>query len=370
MSVNYQIITSSEALISLCSKLKNKDLIALDTEFVRVDTFYSCAGLIQLNDGEQVYLIDPVAIDDLTPLADVFVADIIVIMHSCSEDIELLERLTGVVPKYLFDTQIAMALLGKAFSLSYQSLVELYCDITIDKGETRSDWTKRPLTESQLHYAALDVEYLITIARQLIEELNGLERLAWLFEETQTLIAKIQSDAPYYSKVKSAWKLNTDQLKRLNRVIEWREHRARQQNVPRGRVIKDEHCLNLVLAAPETAHELADIQGIGGATIRKYGEQLLGLLHTPNPELDDNIRRLPKPLPKHSRDLVKHLKSTSKAIAERQNIAPELLVRKKDIEFLVRCWLNKEFYVLPESLSGWRKSVVGNELLSIVESYQ
>ncbi len=127
--------------------------IALDTEFLRVDTFHPIAGLIQVCDDTGVYLIDPIEITDLLLLKPLLLSETIKVMHSLSEDVVLFQRISDCIPENIFDTQVACALLGQGISLSYQNFIERYLGLVIDKGETRSDWTKRPLSDSQLEYA-------------------------------------------------------------------------------------------------------------------------------------------------------------------------------------------------------------------------
>ena len=146
--------------------------IALDTEFLRVDTFHPIPGLIQVCDDTGVYLIDPIEITDLSLLKPLLLGKTIKVMHSMSEDVVLFQRISDCIPENIFDTQVACAVLGQGISLSYQNFIERYLGLVIDKGETRSDWTKRPLSDSQLEYAAKDVHYLYEVYPQIQEKLD------------------------------------------------------------------------------------------------------------------------------------------------------------------------------------------------------
>lgn len=209
-------IDSNETLARFCLQWKRCDMLALDTEFIRTDTFYPKGALLQVSDGKGAFLIDPLTIDDFSPLVNLLVDESIVkVVHSCSEDLEVFDRLFSVLPSPLFDTQIAASMVGYGFSVGYQALTEKMLGIHVAKGETRSNWLQRPLTESQIHYAALDVVYLADMYQILVDSLTAKGRLHWLLDDCRQLVnvdtdqQKINS---YYKKVKSAWKLTAQEL--------------------------------------------------------------------------------------------------------------------------------------------------------------
>ena len=177
-------IDSNDSLKQFAAQWSRIKILSLDTEFIRTNTFYPIAGLLQLSDGETCYLIDPLVIDDFTPLAEIFSnKEITKLIHSGSEDLEVFDRLLGVLPEPLLDTQIGAALAGLGFSLSYQRLVDETLQIHVAKGETRSDWLQRPLTEGQIHYAALDVAYLHDVYSVISGKLEINDRLDWWQQE-------------------------------------------------------------------------------------------------------------------------------------------------------------------------------------------
>ena len=365
-------IDTNEELARFCEQWSQASVLTLDTEFIRTDTFYPIGALIQVSDGTGCFLIDPLEIDDFTGFKALMTNTTITkVLHSCSEDLEVFDRLLGVLPKPLIDTQIAAGMNGLGFSLGYQAMTEALLQIHVAKGETRSNWLQRPLTDSQIHYAALDVAYLPDMYTMLCNALAENGRMPWLQEECDKLINNYGGpDAIrlHYLKVKSAWKLSRPQLGVLQLVIEWREHKARERNRPRGRVLKDRSCFEMARLQPTTIHELSAIDEIGPKIVRNNGDDLLSLIKQ-GQELNESALppALPKPLPPANGTIMKRLKAHVVKRAEQLNMAPELLAKKKDYEALLRSGFHGSEYQLPETLLGWRKKVIGDDLLDILK---
>ena len=158
MAIDIHWIRDNASLAQHCASWRNLPFVAVDTEFMRVDTFYPIAGLLQVSEGERAYLIDPLLIDDWAPFAALLQDPAVVkVLHACSEDLEVFLRLTGSLPVALFDPQLAAAYLNLGFSMGYSRLVQAVLNIELPKGETRSDWLQRPLTANQVRYAAESV---------------------------------------------------------------------------------------------------------------------------------------------------------------------------------------------------------------------
>ena len=188
MAIDIHWITDEAALALHCDDWLHLPFVALDTEFVRVDTFYPQAGLLQVCAAGRVYLIDPLLIHDWSALAEVLRAPAVVkVLHSCSEDLEVLSRLTGSLPAPLFDTQLAAGYLNLGFSMGYSRLVQAVLGIELPKGETRSDWLQRPLSETQLSYAAEDALHLAEVYEALDARLSE-EKRAWVLEDGAELL--------------------------------------------------------------------------------------------------------------------------------------------------------------------------------------
>ncbi|PCJ90367.1 MAG: ribonuclease D [Porticoccaceae bacterium] len=368
------LVTSTDQLQDCIEQLKGCDAVALDTEFMRTDTFFPILGLIQVYNGETCWLIDPIAISDLSPLTETLTdPNIIKVFHSCSEDLEVLKHVLGCVPEPLFDSQVAAALSGYGFSKGYASLVDVMLGIHVAKGETRSDWLRRPLSESQLGYAALDVIHLLPVYRRLCKNLSQLGRSEWVEQEMAAMIAKASGKDDlnaYFLKVKGAWQLDPQGLATLQLLCEWREAEARDRNRPRGRVIGDKTLLEIVLKKPKGKQSLAEIEGMHPGVIRRYADRIFELLElglaTP---VIDCPKPLPEPLPRHAGNIIKQLKKVVTAQAELLDLPPEVLARKRDVEALVRYFLEQKQVRLPDSIAqGWRYDAVGKQLKQAVEA--
>ena len=350
-------------------------MLALDTEFIRTDTFYPIAALVQVSDGKNCFLIDPQLIKQLEPLKQLLEnKNIVKVLHSCSEDLEVFDCLLGVLPQPLFDTQLGAAMDGYGYSLGYQRLTQAMLQIELAKGETRSNWLQRPLSSSQIHYAALDVAYLPCLYYRLRDSLSSKGRLNWLQEDCQVMLdrfSKPDNFDQYYQKVKSAWKLNRAELAILREITTWREHCAREHNVPRSRVLTDRSCYEISRMNPQRLRDLANVDGLMPKTIRTYGEKLLQLIeYAQSLQQHQWPESLPRPLPAQTGALLKKLKNHVNECADQLQIAAELLVKKRDYEAVLRSGIGGGQYQLPESLKGWRKAVVGDQLLDYLTGVQ
>ena len=195
--MQYQLITTYEQLEKVCIAAQRQEAIALDTEFVRTRTLTPHLGLIQLYDGHQLVLIDPLAIENMQPFVSLLENEAVVkVLHSCSEDLETFLTAFGTLPSPIFDTQFAASVLGKGPTLGYAKLVEMLCDVSLDKGESRTDWLARPLREAQLSYAANDVLYLLPCYQQLDAEIKQAGKVHWIFDEIALLGAKSVHKCP------------------------------------------------------------------------------------------------------------------------------------------------------------------------------
>lgn len=367
MSIDIQWVTSDQELSEKCAQWAKLSYLAVDTEFIRVSTFYPIAGLIQLSDGQSVFLIDPLLITDWQPFKELLESkQVIKVLHACGEDLEVFARLMEARPQRLFDTQIAAGLLNIGFSMGYSRLVQALLHIELPKGETRSDWLQRPLSETQVLYAAQDTLYLAQVYLQLAERLSA-EKLQWLFEDGDTLVqlhtAKSEPELRWQL-IKQAWKLNRQQLGVLQHLTAWREEQAMSRDVPRSRVLKDSSLYALAEQQPTSLYQLSDIVDMHPNTIRREGAKVLSLiqqaLEKPAEQWPES---LPQPLTVTEAKQLKKLHRWAKLQAQQLDIAPEMMVKKKCLEALLRSGLETGYYQLPESLSGWRRQQLGDLLL-------
>ena len=272
-----QYLDSDQALADAAQSWTDLPRIALDSEFMRVDTFYPKLALIQINDGQQTYLIDPLKIQDWSPLQAIFTNENIVkVLHSPSEDLDAFFHNLNVLPTPIFDTQLAASMASQGGIMGYQKLVKHLMDIDLDKGETRSDWLQRPLTDSQLHYAAEDVNHLLEMADKLEAILIEQNRLHWLVEDCANVLTDwlANQKAGYsHERVKKAWMLKGHQLNVLSQLVKWREARCKEVNKPRGHLIKDDLLVEVAMRLPQSTNALSSIKGIRPATLRKEGDR-------------------------------------------------------------------------------------------------
>ncbi|WP_166359895.1 ribonuclease D [Pseudomonas akapageensis] len=367
MAIDIHWIGDDASLASHCAQWLRLPYVALDTEFMRVDTFYPIAGLIQVGDGVRAYLIDPLLISDWSPFAALLDDPAVIkVLHACSEDLEVLLRLTGSLPAPLFDTQLAAAYLNLGFSMGYSRLVQEVLGIDLPKGETRSDWLQRPLSETQVSYAAEDAVHLAEVYEKLRPQLSD-EKYAWVLEDGAELVAQLRREIDpneLYRDAKLAWKLSRAQLAVLRELCAWREREARARDLPRNRIIREHSLWPLARTQPDNLSALAKIEDMHPRTVRQDGEFLLGLIKQaasiPPAQWPP---ALPEPLPIEAAALLKQLRSIGQAEAERLNIAPELMLRKKTLEALLKSGYPNGPYQLPDSLRGWRRELMGQALL-------
>ncbi|WP_444921132.1 ribonuclease D [Microbulbifer sp. CnH-101-G] len=357
-------VDSCEQLAALCAQWRQQRAVALDTEFMRSRTFYPQPALVQVGDGRHCYLIDNLAIEDLQPLRDLLLDTAVTkIMHSCSEDLETLERLLGVIPEPIFDTQIAAAISGMGAGLGYAATVRELLNIELPKSETRSDWLQRPLSDAQKTYAALDVAWLPVLYGALLKRLQEQGRETWLVEDCATLVETArspQSPELYYQKVKGAWRLRGKQLAVLQDLCTWRECEARARNMPRNHLLKENLCMTLAQQLPRHKGALSQV-GLEGRALREHGDTLLQLISQAL-ERSDLPTRLPQPLNRQQGELLKSLRKEVASIAECEKLPAEILIRKKELEALV---LARDPQ-LQGRLCGWRADVVGRPLLKVL----
>jgi ribonuclease D len=364
-NMTYQYIEQAAQLQQVVDVCSSASVIAVDTEFARTDTYYPIVGLIQIYDGNQCYLIDPLAVTDLSPLKGLMSSpDTLKLFHACSEDIEVFQRCMGINPAPMFDTQIAAAALGTGFSMSYQRLVEHYLEITVPKEETRSDWLQRPLTTSQIKYAALDVIYLFEVYGHQKTRLQQLNRSHWVTEDCEAMGTDIPTMADpdkFYLKLKGISRFDRHQLNVLKKLCAWREILAREKDVPRNRVVDQKAILAIAKYDLFEKDALQLEANMSRGQVRRYGDDIIAIAN--GARLQDEEECPPiitKDRTPIDNSLLKKLKEAVESYALESGISPELLVKRRHLEALMKS------SVLPAGLQGWRKEVVGTVLLDVL----
>lgn len=364
-------IDNDSDLVRICQRWRECEAIGVDTEFERTRTYYSRPALVQIFDGEHAVLVDPLAVQNFAPLAQVLEGERPhKVMHAAEGDIEVLEQLTGVVPSPLFDTQIAAALAGHGFSLGYRKLTHLLVGIELAKDETRSDWLKRPLAEAQVAYAISDVLHLLPLYHRLRHDLAELGRRSWFDEETERLERRRRTDRDpqrAYLRVRAPGNLEPEQLCALRELAAWREHEARTRDVPRRAILDDSHLLRLASARPSDAAALAARSDLPRKVLTRYADSIVDALARAR---DAAAQPPPTQRPVLERRYASWLKSL-KAVVREQAAAlglPEpVLAQSRTLEAMVQAAAENRAE-LPEELSGWRRSIVGEPLMATLEA--
>lgn len=370
-------VETTEHLNTLVDKWMQSNWLAFDTEFMRTDTFYPKVGLMQVSDQNGCYLIDPLAIEDLSSLAQLIAAPSpLKVLHSMSEDVEVFRCALGVSPGSIFDTQIAGAILGMGHAIGYQSLVNIEMGILLDKEETRSDWLQRPLTTRQQEYAARDVWYLAKIYPKLIERLTHQNLYDAVLEESAQFVKQSDSGDEelerYYLKFRGAWRYNIPKQRILQVLASWRERNAREHNVPRGQILTDAAILCIADRQPQNIHVLRQIKDISPRIMNRFGDTIMSLIsgvavqHAPGAHWE----RIPRPLSGRALDLYRELKEFCVKIAEKEGIAPELLARKKLLEQVAAMAMQPGPLKYPESFCEWRLKVLGSGFEKLIIDFR
>ena len=363
-----QYIDTPAQLAQLCEQIKKESWVALDTEFLREKTYYPKFCLLQIATPEWVACVDPIALPNLEILFDVLYDPAIVkVFHSCRQDLEIFFQSTGKLPSPIFDTQIAAPLLGFQDNPGYAMLVSSLLSINLNKAHTRADWSKRPLTEAELEYAADDVIYLCQIYQIMVKKLTDLGRINWLkhdfAELTNPELYKVDPDKAWF-RIKGKNKLTGKQLSIIQTLAQWREKTAQAEDRPKSWLLRDELLFDLAKLQPESVQELANVRGINERSVNRYGRELCQLITAAK-------NRPPLPLNEKDRSAKKTqqeeanldiLTALVRIRAEENALNPSILATRKDLEELL-------FNVSDEGplLHGWRYTMAGKELVGLLK---
>jgi ribonuclease D len=360
------LVTTQEQLDAAVFRMQGAVRLAIDTEFMRERTYYAQLCLVQIATDADCFLVDPLAGLDLEPLHTLLGDRAKTkILHAARQDLEVLHLAGGRVPAPVFDTQVAAALLGFPPQAGYADLVARQLGHSIDKGQTRTDWSRRPLTPEQLAYAADDVHHLLQLHTELASALEARGRTAWLAEET----AAFEDPALYQTAPSAAWRrlkglarLRPREQAAARALAEWREQRAIASDKPRGWILSDESLYALATRAPRTAEELEQVRELPPALVRQRGDELLALIAAAQEAADDtfveSVARRPTP---EKTALVARLQQRVRDEAAALEISPEVLATRRDVEALV-------FSDRGESAlaRGWRRAVIGETLAAML----
>ncbi len=369
------MIETDDALASLCEAVRACPAIALDTEFVRTRTYYPQLGLIQLFDGANVALIDPLGISDWSPLKAVLRdTGITKFLHAGSEDLEVFLNAFGELPEPLIDTQILAAFCGRPLSWGFAAMVEEYTGVELDKSESRTDWLARPLSERQCEYAAADVWYLLPIAKKLMIETEAAGWLPAALDECRLMQQRRQEilvPEEAWRDITNAWQLRTRQLACLQLLADWRLRKARERDMAVNFVVREENLWAIARYMPGSLGEL-DSLGLSGSEIRFHGKTLISLVAKAQALPEE---ALPEPLlnlmdmPGY-RKAFKAIKALVAEVSASHHVSGELLASRRQINQLLNWhWKLKPQNGQPELISGWRAELMAEKLTLLLQEY-
>lgn len=365
-----QVITTQSELEAVLAEFAKSEFVTVDTEFIRETTFWPILCLIQMAAPGVTALIDPLSPDiDLKPFYELMANEkVIKVFHAARQDIEIIVHQGDLVPHPIFDTQVAAMVCGFGDSVSYEQIVQKITHVQIDKSSRFTDWRHRPLTDKQLAYALADVTHLIDVYQYLVAKLAREDRAHWLDEEMAVLTAR----DTYDPSPEDAWKRLKMRLRKpqelaiVQAVAEWREREARERDVPRGRVLKDDAIYEIAQQAPRNAEALARLRTIPKGWERS--SSAAALLEAVNAALNlpkEAMPKLPKPVqqPEGSSAAAELLKVLLRLIADKEGVAAKVLASSDDID---RIAAEREKADVP-ALKGWRRDVFGEAALKLVQ---
>ncbi|HDU8586535.1 TPA: ribonuclease D [Vibrio alginolyticus] len=367
--MNYQIITKNKDLEEVCTHAREADVVMLDTEFVRIRTFYPQLGLIQLFDGNRLSLIDPTKLTDMTPFVALLKdTSVLKVLHACGEDLEVFQNAFGCTPFPMVDTQLMAAFLGHGLSTGFASLVEEYLGVELDKSESRTDWMARPLTQKQLDYAAADVHYLLPLYEKLFDKVTQAGWWEAVQQESDLLVSKrirVTNEEHAYLDIKGAWQLKPSELAILKPLATWRYREAIKRDLALNFIFKEGDLLT-VARLGLTNFKKMEAEDIDIRAINRHGAKIAAIVkqakQTPSEEYPAKIERL-MDYPGY-KQIFKNMKDLVKSASQKSGLATEFLASKKQINQLIS-WVwkkDRDPEVLPDLMQGWRLDLLGDKM--------
>ncbi|MBS1211697.1 MAG: ribonuclease [Proteobacteria bacterium] len=359
-------IDTSTRLEQFCRDLTGTRWLAMDTEFLREKTYYPKFCLLQIAAENGVACIDPLALQNLDPLAEILYSpDVTKVLHSARQDLEIFYHLYGKLPGPVFDTQLAAPLLGMADQISYAGLVGEMLGVHLSKAQSRTDWSRRPLTQEQLRYAADDVIYLAEAYRQMLARLHKLQRFQWLEQEFADLTDPVLYESPpesAWQRISGAYQLKGKQLSVLQVLAAWREQTARAQDIPRGWLIKDEALFDMARQHPLDTEAIKSIRGLDERTARRHGPELCQMIGTALQQPPPPVEHKPRPAKKSQEQeaLLDVMMAVVRLRAAQHTLNPSVLASRKDLEQLL------DGHSDARLTKGWRWTMAGEELAAVL----
>ncbi len=338
-------------------------MLALDTEFERVSTFFPIPGLVQLGLGDSFCLVDPSVVEQSASFRSVLTdPQRPKLLYAMSEDLELFRHWLDLEPAGLLDLQIGAALAGAGFSVGYARLVETLFNEALDKSATRSDWLSRPLSSTQERYALDDVRFLEPLYHWVMGGLAGKGLASSLAEESARFARDlVTNSAPeqYYLKIRGGWHLPASGQAVLQSLACWRETECRLRDRPRNRVLADPLLIAIAERLPVSVPELAAVPGLPPVVVRRYGERILTLVEAGRHALQATLGPVDSPLSREEQGIYKQVKRALSGVAEQHDVPIEILSPRRRLEVIIRSRGQGANEALEALLEGWRGDLIG-----------
>ncbi len=370
-----KIIETDDEFQELCDHIRSEQLVGFDTEFVSDNTYRPALGLLQFATRSRSAVVDPLAVTDLTPWWEIMADDqTTVVVHGGQAEIRFCLQLLGSPPRRLFDIQLAEGFRGRSYPLSYSAIVRRVINCGVDGSQTRTDWTRRPLSDAQLRYAVEDVEHLIKIYESQSAWLEKHGRLGWATSELSRLIDDIETDeaAAPWERLPGIHKLNRRELAVLHRLAVWREETASQQNRPVRRIMRDDLLVDLARRQPRTEKQALATRDLNRREYRRHMQQVVEVIQAAQDisesELPERRRSRREDASSEEQVVAKLLAlSLSNRCAE-LNVAYTLVATNRDLLELVRYHrLGERNGAVPRMLDGWREELFGGLLRDVMD---
>jgi len=371
--VQYQLIETQNQLNDFVEKITGKPVLAIDTEFMRRRTLYPEVALIQVYDGEHLALIDPLAELSLFDFWQVLKnPEVLKVLHSPSEDIEVFQKYAGFVPTPLFDTQFALQILGHGNCMGFAHMVKELLDIEIDKSESRTNWLQRPLTEKQLDYAAADTYHLLPCFEIIKKQIDGAGFFDIVISESELVAQKRAYQTPaeqLYKDIKNAWQLRPHDLAVLRELAAWRREKAERKNLALNFVVKEHNMVEIAKRKPASLNALRRVPGVEPMEVNRSGVEILKCIErgkaVPDSEQPAQLKRLID-FPAYKK-AAKDIKQKITKAAKEQGIPEDVLASKKQINQLISWnWKldadERKAASKPDLFNSWRYEYVKDVL--------
>lgn len=369
--MNYETIISAEQLAEFCERISSEPVIGFDTEFVSEDCFRPELCLIQVAAGEHLAIIDPYPVGDTQPFWDLLATPgRTVIAHAAREEIRFAYRFTGKTIAGLFDTQLAAGFVGIEYPASLGTLVQKLVGVTLPKGETRTNWRHRPLTSEQLEYALHDVTNLHVMYQKICTQIEQLDRMSWVEEETQRLQQKVMDaeEAENWQRVSGSSGLKPRQLEIVRQIWRWREAIAKSKDQLPRRVMRDDLIVELAKRGSADAGKIRSIRGLERRNYHDQYEDIAAAIQAGLSTPEDDLPRRSRGRSHATSPMLSQFLSTAIACISRQHrIAPAIVGNSDDVKDLLAYELTpRRGSLIPTLLEGWRGDIVGKNFRKIL----